>query len=1127
MKTISGLASIVCIVALLFCACGDDGEKCIDNDGDGYGAGTGCVGEDCVDTNAAINPGEDEIPYDGLDNDCNASTVDDDLDGDGYLVEVDCVDTDENINPGSEEICTDGVDNDCDGNTDAEDAMCRSCSDSDDCDDGNPCTSDYCVQNFCQNQNTPDGFECDDGNFCTNPDACSAGVCRGSDRDCDDGNDCTTDSCNQEQSRCDNLYQPRPGDEGVDVDGTCSNGRDDDCDGLTDGADPNCIACSSDGDCSDDNDCTMDSCSGSQCSNDALADGVACDDGQYCTMSETCLNGMCPLGVVRDCDDSDPCTVDACNEERDRCDNTLKPEPGAEGLDVGDSCTNQLDDDCDTLTDGDDPNCWTCTQDGECDDGNGCTDDACEAGQCSNTPVAGTPDCNDGLYCTVGDFCGGGICQPGGDRDCDDSERCTVDSCDETNDQCQNTWQERPGEEGLTVTGTCVDQSDNDCDGLTDIFDSECWHGLCAVALVANPPVIEPDGVSTSSITATVFTDSGGQMPDGTEVVLTTTLGAFVESGSTTYTTTTISGVATATLQSEVVAQDTAVTVTAEYTCDNGENTSNTVQVIFGQLGPPSVVLVATSSWVLADDVSTVDLTASVYLPGGAPAGAGEEVTFFADLGRFQESGAPTYVAYTDANGIATATFVGGTQGGIALVRASVFIQSMAASDEVDITVKQLGFIEFISASPDKLGIRGSGINESGIVTFQVKDTTGLPFPAGALVEFTLSAAPGVTLDSPNDRTDSQGMVEATINSGRVATTVTVTATVHVGVDTLQAVSLPIAIVGAKPNARYMTFSCEYLNVGGLVLDFVETGCTVSLADRYSNRIGFATNVIFRTEAGSIDASALTAESGADIGKATVVVRTGDPRPKDVDPLAGEPFIGTHNPRDGIVVILAATTGEEEFDDVNGNGQYDIGEPFAQWEKGEPYLDIDDDGIRDPDEMFIDANGNMMYDGPNGVWDGDTIIWKATHMLWTGEAEYAGAGDCSAQYRYSIVCPDTFLIPKGGEQQFDWEVKDINLNPLNSSLVAGFSVNGKGTAGASTPPLPWQAPDTLGGFEDPTAYWSGCGGGFCGWFKAQGAPLTDPNPPEAGTVSLDIVYRQTPGGGASRDESMSVSGTFE
>ena len=45
--------------------------ECVDNDGDGYGTGEGCLGPDCDDSNADINPGETEI-CDGLDNDCDS-----------------------------------------------------------------------------------------------------------------------------------------------------------------------------------------------------------------------------------------------------------------------------------------------------------------------------------------------------------------------------------------------------------------------------------------------------------------------------------------------------------------------------------------------------------------------------------------------------------------------------------------------------------------------------------------------------------------------------------------------------------------------------------------------------------------------------------------------------------------------------------------------------------------------------------------------------------------------------------------------------------------------------------------------------------------------------------------------
>jgi hypothetical protein len=55
-----------------------------------------------------------------------------DADGDGFFVEgetcgaVDCVDSDANINPGAQEICDDLTDNDCDGRLDCNDNECDS-----------------------------------------------------------------------------------------------------------------------------------------------------------------------------------------------------------------------------------------------------------------------------------------------------------------------------------------------------------------------------------------------------------------------------------------------------------------------------------------------------------------------------------------------------------------------------------------------------------------------------------------------------------------------------------------------------------------------------------------------------------------------------------------------------------------------------------------------------------------------------------------------------------------------------------------------------------------------------------------------------------------------------------------
>lgn len=94
----------------------------VDMDGDGFfHLDNECGATDCDDSNAEVNPNATEVPYDGVDNDCDPSTPDDDLDGDGFNQEDDCDDTNAAVNPDAAEDCTDGIDNNCDGLTDDED----------------------------------------------------------------------------------------------------------------------------------------------------------------------------------------------------------------------------------------------------------------------------------------------------------------------------------------------------------------------------------------------------------------------------------------------------------------------------------------------------------------------------------------------------------------------------------------------------------------------------------------------------------------------------------------------------------------------------------------------------------------------------------------------------------------------------------------------------------------------------------------------------------------------------------------------------------------------------------------------------------------------------------------------
>ena len=87
-----------------------------DSDGDGYADAAYAFGDGCDDGDVLVNPGAVEVAYNGLDDDCDPRTPDDDLDLDGVDSAEDCDDSDPERSPELSEVWYDGVDQDCDGN---------------------------------------------------------------------------------------------------------------------------------------------------------------------------------------------------------------------------------------------------------------------------------------------------------------------------------------------------------------------------------------------------------------------------------------------------------------------------------------------------------------------------------------------------------------------------------------------------------------------------------------------------------------------------------------------------------------------------------------------------------------------------------------------------------------------------------------------------------------------------------------------------------------------------------------------------------------------------------------------------------------------------------------------------
>src|SRR5206468_72043 len=121
---------------------------------------------------------------------------------------------------------------------------------------------------------------------------------------------------------------------------------------------------------------------------------ASCDDGMFCTVNDTCSEGVCS-GSPRNCDDNNPCTYDSCDEDNDVC---VHENNDANACDDGLYCT--VNDACSNGVCSGSPrtcNPYTPLTRASCDEAN----DTC-------VHVNNTAPCDDGLFCTVNDTCSEG-----------------------------------------------------------------------------------------------------------------------------------------------------------------------------------------------------------------------------------------------------------------------------------------------------------------------------------------------------------------------------------------------------------------------------------------------------------------------------------------------------------------------------------------------------------------------------------------------------------------------------------------------------------------------------------------------------------------------------------------------
>lgn len=328
-------------------------------------------------------------------------------------------------------------------------------------------------------------------------------------------------------------------------------------------------------------------------------------------------------------------------------------------------------------------------------------------------------------------------------------------------------------------------------------------------------------------------------------------------------------------------------------------------------------------------------------------------------------------------------------------VQASVPASASAATVTVPLTTPSVTSLGFVSASPEQIYLKGSGLVESSLVTFVVRDSAGNPLQNQVVSLSLLTGAGGVTMEGQavgaaavSRTSDAQGRVSVRINSGTVPTPVRVQASLPVVVGgvstTVSTVSSNLSVAVGLPSQLNFSLSQQTINIEGFNIDGTTNPYTIIAADRSGNPVPAGTSMNFTAEGGQIVASAQTQIVNG-IARASVNFVSAEPRPAD-----------------GRVTITAYALGEESFEDLNGNNSYDVGEPFQ--DLGNVFRDRRFNGIYNASEdeflslginssaacvlppnarLVLDASIPSMPNTCDGVWSGagQVYVRRATETV--------------------------------------------------------------------------------------------------------------------------------------------------
>ncbi len=339
----------------------------------------------------------------------------------------------------------------------------------------------------------------------------------------------------------------------------------------------------------------------------------------------------------------------------------------------------------------------------------------------------------------------------------------------------------------------------------------------------------------------------------------------------------------------------------------------------------------------------------------------------------------------TTSNGVATSTYLAkGCVGDDPInVTANAGGINLSANASINVLPADVGSIEFVSSTPENISILGTGSvggSESATVVFRVLDTNSNPVN-NQLVNFALNTnVGGIKIIPESATTDNNGLVQTVINSGTVATSVRVLATIDGSDPQISSQSSLLVVSTGIPDQDSFSLSADILNPEGWSIDGTEVVVTARLADAFNNPVPDGTAVSFTTEGGRIEPSCVTAN-----GTCSVTWNSQNTRPEghvlqhntdDEYNWSNSPDV-VHMPETfntlgqkygGRATILATVIGEESFPDLNGNARFDASEMAAfagtnisgeVYDLKEAFVDHNEDGLFNTVEAGAEVGGEL------------------------------------------------------------------------------------------------------------------------------------------------------------------------